>query len=89
MTTYNFQAHDNKYNLATWDCETITQEDAIERFIQVLKDPSTANDEYEEKLHKAIIEKLGKKEYRVNEHPEDNEVYITIIFTEEEVNRLL
>lgn len=70
--------------IGCWECEAICWDEAITKYIEVLKDPKICEDDFDLNRHLAIIKKLQGYNYEIDE--ETNTLYIQ--FTREELAAL-
>ena len=70
MNYYEFKVFvkGTSHNLAIWQCDARTEQNAVMKFIHYLSDLRLCKDEYTVAKHRAIIVKLAGKEYEVVEY---------------------
>lgn len=83
MRDYTFEVYNDDL-LACWNCKDDSWDNAVNRWIEVLKDPAIREDDFDSALYDAIIKKLTESEFLI-----DTDNYILYMtFTDEELEQL-
>lgn len=87
---YYFGVGTEDEQILMWECMAHTVEEAVVKFVEILVNPNMYEDDIDLLVFNAIIWKIIKRDYKVEKAYSfnDKDRNITIIFSEEEINRV-